>query len=63
MTIELIEELSKRFGNKLGLDASNTCRIKYKYVADNEQGLLDELEDVIGKISGFVTSCEDVKSN
>ena len=63
MTIELIQEISKRFGNKLGLDASNTCRIKYKYVADNEQGLLDELEDVIGKISGFVTSCEDVKSN
>ena len=61
LSIDLINEMSKRLGNKLKLDSTNLCNIRYKYSGDNQEEILDELEDVIGKIGSLVCSENELK--
>ena len=56
VSVELINEISNRLGNRVQLDVSNVCNIRYKHEGENQVEILNELEDVIGKISSFITS-------
>ncbi|KNF07805.1 transcription-repair-coupling factor Mfd [Gottschalkia purinilytica] len=53
MTPELVNELSQRFGRRVEFDISKTPYIKYKLMKQKQSDILEELEDVIGKISSF----------
>ena len=60
LTMELINEILKRLGEKVRLDASNTCIIRYKYDKESQEDLLNELEDLVGKISSFINSQSEI---
>lgn len=54
LSMELINEIIKRLGSKVQLDASNICNIRYKYSGKSQKEVLEELEDVVGKINSFL---------
>lgn len=61
LSIDLINEILKRLGNRVQLDASNVCNIRYKHKSKNQEDMLNELEDLVGKISSFISSKQELK--
>ena len=61
LSMNLINEILKRLGNRVQLDASNMCNIGYKHEGDNQEEILNELEDVVAKISSFISSSNELK--
>lgn len=53
ITPELINSLVLSYGRKMTFDLSKTPNFKYKLTGNSQESILQELENVIEKISGF----------